>query len=225
MGLHERLEALFRRSRPTRKNEPHWALRNVSFEVRRGEVFGIVGRNGAGKSVLLRILSRILKPTVGSAEIRGRVSSVIHLGVGVHPELTGRANIYQTAAILRLKKTAIDEKFDEIVAFAELSEFIDRPVKTYSSGMRMRLAFSIMTQLQADIVLIDEALSVGDEAFGAKCVSRMRELVALGRTFVIVSHDFRFMNEFCNRVMVLRRGAVEGIGTPEQMQPVLQATL
>jgi len=224
-ALHETLEGFFRRRFQRPAVEPFWALRDVSFEVKRGEVFGIVGGNGAGKSVLLRILSRILKPSTGYAEIHGRASSIIQLGAAVHPELTGRANIYQCGAILRLKKGVIDKKFDEIVAFAELEEFLDRPIKTYSTGMQMRLAFAIMSQLDTEILLIDEALSVGDEAFREKCLGRMRSLLKLGRTVVIVSHDSDFVRTFCHRVMVLRRGRVEGLGAPCDMLPVFHETL
>lgn len=224
-ALHEKLERFFRRPFQQHSMEPFWALRDVSFEVKRGEVFGIVGGNGAGKSVLLRILSRILKPTMGYAEIRGRASSIIQLGAAVHPELTGRANIYQCGAILRLRKGVIDKNFDEIVAFAELEEFLDRPIKTYSTGMQMRLAFAIMSQLDTEILLIDEALSVGDEAFRQKCLERMRGLLNVGRTVVIVSHDSDFIRTFCDRVVVLHRGRVQALGTPANVMPVLHETL
>jgi len=223
-ALHDRLEKLLRRPFQRHVTEPFWALSNVSFEVRRGEVFGIVGGNGAGKSLLLRILSRIIKPSTGSAEICGRTSSILQLGVAVHPELTGRANIYQSGAILRIRQEVIRKKFDEIVAFAELEEFLDRPVKTYSTGMQMRLAFAIMSQLDTEILLIDEALAVGDEAFRQKCMDRMHRLLAVGRTVVIVSHDLDFIEKFCDRVMVLQRGRVKGIGRPADMLPVLQTT-
>jgi lipopolysaccharide transport system ATP-binding protein len=224
-ALHEKLEGFFRRPFQRPSMEPFWALRDVSFEVKRGEVFGIVGGNGAGKSVLLRILSRILKPTGGYAEIRGRASSIIQLGAAVHPELTGRANIYQCGAILRLRKGVIDRNFDEIVAFAELEEFLDRPIKTYSTGMQMRLAFAIMSQLDTEILLIDEALSVGDEAFRQKCLERMRGLLNAGRTVVIVSHDSDFIRTFCDRVVVLHRGRVQALGAPADVMPVLHESL
>ena len=216
-ALHARLERILRRPFERAPEQPFWALRDVSFQVNKGEIFGIVGGNGAGKSVLLRILSRIIKPTTGHAEIHGRLSSIIQLGVGVHPELTGRANVYHSGTILGLSRKQIDGRFDEIISFAGLEEFVDRPVKTYSTGMQMRLAFSISVQLEAEILLIDEALAVGDEVFRAKSMERMQRMLTMGRTVVIVSHDLGFIQSYCHRVLVLNRGRMLGVGRPDEV--------
>ncbi|HEX67890.1 MAG TPA: ABC transporter ATP-binding protein, partial [bacterium] len=166
-----------------------WALKDVSFEVKRGEVVGIIGRNGAGKTTLLKILSRITPPTRGYAEIRGRVGSLLEVGTGFHPELTGRENIYLSGAILGMKKREIDKKFDEIVAFSELEKFLDAPVKYYSSGMFVRLSFSVAAHLEPEILLVDEVLAVGDAAFQKKCLGKMGDVAKEGRTVLFVSHN------------------------------------
>jgi lipopolysaccharide transport system ATP-binding protein len=185
-----------------------WALRHVSFELKQGELMGIVGRNGAGKSTLLKILSRITEPTEGTADIRGRVRTLLEVGTGFHPELTGRENIYLNGAILGMKRAEIARNFDEIVAFAEVERFIDTPVKWYSSGMYTRLAFSVAAHLEPDVLIVDEVLSVGDIGFRRKCLGKMQEVGALGRTVFFVSHVMPAVAQLCNRVMLLDGGRV-----------------
>ena len=186
--------------------ETIWALDDVSFEVKRGEVVGIIGRNGAGKSTLLKILSRITKPTKGTAEIHGRVGSLLEVGTGFHPELTGRENIYLNGAILGMRKAEIDRKFDEIVAFAEVEKFIDTPVKRYSSGMHVRLAFAVAAHMETEILLVDEVLAVGDAQFQKKCLGKMSEIGKHGRTIVFVSHNMPAIRKICSRGIVLSEG-------------------
>lgn len=183
-----------------------WALRDISFELHRGEIVGIIGHNGAGKSTLLKILSRITKPTTGHARIRGRVGSLLEVGTGFHPELTGRDNILMNGAILGMGKAEIERKFDEIVAFAEMEEFIDTPVKRYSSGMYMRLAFAVAAHLETEIVMVDEVLAVGDAAFQKKCLGKMGDVVNEGRTVLFVSHNMNAIQRLCPRSMLLERG-------------------
>ena len=192
-----------------------WALKDISFEVRRGEVVGIIGRNGAGKTTLLRILSRITEPTEGWAEIRGRVGSLLEVGTGFHPELTGRENIYLNGAILGMKKADIDHKFDEIVAFAEIEKFIDTPVKRYSSGMRVRLAFAVAAHLEPEILLVDEVLAVGDAAFQKKCLGKMGEVAGEGRTVLFVSHNMSAVGKLCKWAMLLNEGELILRGCPD----------
>jgi lipopolysaccharide transport system ATP-binding protein len=183
-----------------------WALRNVSFEVKRGEVVGIIGRNGAGKSTLLRILSRITEPTEGWAEIHGRVGSLLEVGTGFHGELTGRENIYLSGALLGMKKAEIDRKFDEIVAFAEIEKFLDTPVKRYSSGMYLRLAFAVAAHLEPEILLVDEVLAVGDNSFQKKCLNKMQDVGKEGRTVLFVSHNLPAITRLCPRTLLLQGG-------------------
>jgi len=183
-----------------------WALKNVSLEVKRGEVVGIIGRNGAGKTTLLKILSRITEPTEGCAEIRGRVGSLLEVGTGFHPELTGRENIYLNGAILGMKKGEINRKFDEIVAFSEMEKFIDTPVKRYSSGMRVRLAFAVAAHLEPEILVIDEVLAVGDAAFQKKCLGKMGNVAKEGRTVLFVSHSLGSVRSLCGRGVLLEEG-------------------
>jgi lipopolysaccharide transport system ATP-binding protein len=183
-----------------------WALDDVSFEVKRGEVVGIIGRNGAGKSTLLKILSRITKPTKGHAEIHGRVGSLLEVGTGFHPELTGRENIYLNGAILGMHKAEINRKFDEIVAFAEVEKFIDTPVKRYSSGMHVRLAFAVAAHMETEILLVDEVLAVGDAQFQKKCFEKMREVGRDGRTILFVSHNMAAIRSICELGLVLDGG-------------------
>lgn len=185
-----------------------WALKDVSFEVNRGQVVGIIGRNGAGKSTLLKILSRITAPTKGRAEIRGRVSSLLEVGTGFHSELTGRENIYLNGAILGMKKEEIERKFDEIVAFAEVARFIDTPVKHYSSGMYMRLAFAVAAHLEPEILLVDEVLAVGDAAFQKKCLGKMGNVAKEGRTVLFVSHNLSSLQSLCTTGILLESGKV-----------------
>jgi ABC-type polysaccharide/polyol phosphate transport system ATPase subunit len=176
-----------------------WALKDVSFEVKRGEVVGVIGRNGAGKSTLLKVLSRITEPTSGVAEIHGRVGSLLEVGTGFHPELTGRENIYLNGAILGMKRVEIDRKFDEIVAFAEIEKFLDTPVKRYSSGMYVRLAFAVAAHLEPEILLVDEVLAVGDAAFQKKCLGKMGDVAKEGRTVLFVSHNMGAIRTLCER--------------------------
>ena len=192
----------------TRKSDRFWALDDVSFEVKRGEVIGIIGRNGAGKSTLLKILSRITKPTKGHAEIHGRVGSLLEVGTGFHPELTGRENIYLNAAILGMRKAEVERKFDEIVAFAEVEKFIDTPVKRYSSGMYVRLAFAVAAHLETEVLLVDEVLAVGDAQFQKKCFEKMREIGRAGRTILFVSHNMSAMRNICEFGLELEAGLV-----------------
>ena len=182
-----------------------WALKDVSFEVQPGQAVGIIGRNGAGKSTLLKILSRITEPTAGHADIRGRVGSLLEVGTGFHPELTGRENIYLNGAILGMKKAEIDRKFDDIVAFAEVEQFIDTPVKRYSSGMYMRLAFAVAAHLEPEILLVDEVLAVGDAAFQRKCLAKMREVTTTGLTVLFVSHNMAAAASLCKRGILLEK--------------------
>jgi homopolymeric O-antigen transport system ATP-binding protein len=185
-----------------------WALDDVSFEVKRGEVVGIIGRNGAGKSTLLKILSRITKPTRGHATIHGRVGSLLEVGTGFHPELTGRENIYLNAAILGMRKAEVGRKFDEIVAFAGLEKFIDTPVKRYSSGMYVRLAFAVAAHMETEILLVDEVLAVGDAQFQKKCFDKMREIGKGGRTILFVSHNMSAMRSICELGLELEAGLI-----------------
>jgi lipopolysaccharide transport system ATP-binding protein len=193
-----------------------WALKDVSFGVKRGEVLGIIGRNGAGKSTLLKILSRITNPTEGSAKIRGRVGSLLEVGTGFHPELTGRENIYLNGAILGMKKTDIDRKFDEIVAFSEVEKFIDTPVKHYSSGMHVRLAFAVAAHLEPEILIVDEVLAVGDAEFQRKCLNRMENVTKEGRTVLFVSHNMAAVQSLCTRAIYLRDGQIVQDGPVDQ---------
>jgi lipopolysaccharide transport system ATP-binding protein len=185
-----------------------WALKDVSFEVKRGEVIGIIGRNGAGKTTLLKILSRITEPTKGRAEILGRVGSLLEVGTGFHPELTGRENIYLNGAILGMKKNEIERKFDEIVAFAEIERFLDTPVKRYSSGMYVRLAFAVAAHLDPEILLVDEVLAVGDVSFQKKCLGKMDDVAKQGRTVLFVSHNLAAIQSLCQRAILLNSGTL-----------------
>jgi lipopolysaccharide transport system ATP-binding protein len=187
-------------------------LKDVSFEVEPGEVVGIIGRNGAGKSTLLKILSRITKPTEGMVEIHGRVGSLLEVGTGFHPELTGRENIYLNGSILGMRKAEIDRKFDEIVAFAEVEEFIDTPVKRYSSGMYVRLAFAVAAHLEPEILVIDEVLAVGDAAFQKKCLGKMGDVAKEGRTVLFVSHNMQAVQSLCRRAILIEAGRVVATG-------------
>ena len=202
-----RLAAPFRHGQK-RQADFLWALRNVSFDVKQGEVVGLIGRNGAGKSTLLKILSRITKPTSGWAEVSGRVGSLLEVGTGFHPELTGRENVFLSGAILGMKKAEIVKKFDEIVAFAEVERFLDAPLKHYSSGMQMRLAFAVAAHLEPEILLVDEVLAVGDLEFQKKCLGKMNEVARAGRTILFVSHNLAAVNALCSRSVLLEKGEV-----------------
>jgi len=200
-----------------------WALDDVSFEIKHGDVVGIIGRNGAGKSTLLKILSRITKPTKGHAEIHGRVGSLLEVGTGFHPELTGRENIYLNGAILGMRKGEIDRKFDEIVAFAEVEKFIDTPVKRYSSGMHVRLAFAVAAHMETEILLVDEVLAVGDAEFQKKCLGKIGDVARRGRTVLFVSHDMSAIRLLCARAIRLGSGRIVGQGpAKEQVEDYLK---
>jgi lipopolysaccharide transport system ATP-binding protein len=194
------------------KSEPFWALKDVSFEIKSGEVVGIIGRNGAGKSTLLKVLSRITEPTEGYAEVHGRVGSLLEVGTGFHPELTGRENVFLNGAILGMRRVEIRAKFDEIVAFAEVEKFIDTPVKHYSSGMYLRLAFAVAANLEPEILLVDEVLAVGDVQFQEKCLGKMGTVAKSGRTVLFVSHNLSAIEALCNRLIVLNAGSCAHCG-------------
>ncbi len=193
--------------------EDFWAIKDVSFKVEQGDVVGIIGRNGAGKSTLLKLLSRITEPTEGRIRLRGRVASLLEVGTGFHPELTGRENIYLNGTILGMTRAEIKAKFDEIVAFAEVEKFLDTPVKRYSSGMYVRLAFSIAAHLESEILIVDEVLAVGDAEFQKKCLGKMHDVATGGRTILFVSHNMQAVSVLCNRGMFLRAGSLEYTGS------------
>jgi lipopolysaccharide transport system ATP-binding protein len=216
-SLREEVAAWWQRTRGRagRIRDPRefWALRDVSFDVRPGEVIGIIGRNGAGKSTLLKLLSRITEPTEGFARLRGRVASLLEVGTGFHPELTGRENVYLNGAILGMRRIEVSRKFDEIVAFAEVEAFIDTPVKRYSSGMYVRLAFAVAAHLEPEILIVDEVLAVGDAAFQQKCLGKMRDVTRRdGRTIVFVSHDMAAITTLTQRCVLLEKGRLAFCG-------------
>ena len=202
-----------------RKYEEHWVLNGVSFEVKRGEAIGLIGQNGCGKSTTLKMLTKILYPDEGTIEMKGRVSSLIELGAGFHPDLSGRENIYTNASIFGLKRKEIDERLEDIIAFSELEAFIDDPVRTYSSGMYMRLAFAVAINVDADILLIDEILAVGDAAFQAKCFRKLQEIKGRGTTIVIVSHAMSQLELICDRSIWVADGLVRMDGKPRDVHP------
>jgi len=195
------------------KPQEFWALRDIDFEVRRGETLGVIGHNGAGKSTLLKILSRITPPTKGEVHLRGRVGALLEVGTGFHPELSGRENVFLNGAILNMKRNEIQSRFDEIVEFADIGPFIDTPVKRYSSGMQLRLAFSVAAHLEPEILIIDEVLSVGDLAFQQKCLGRMEEASKEGRTVVFISHSLPSVVNLCDRAIMLSEGRIAASGT------------
>jgi lipopolysaccharide transport system ATP-binding protein len=192
--------------------EEFWALNDVSFEIKRGEVVGVIGRNGAGKSTLLKILSRITEPSAGRVEIKGRVASLLEVGTGFHPELTGRENIYLNGTILGMSRAEIKQKFDEIVAFADVEKFLDTPVKRYSSGMYVRLAFAVAAHLEPEILIVDEVLSVGDADFQKKCLGKMRDVAGCGRTVLFVSHQMATLQSLCHRAILIMDGRTAADG-------------
>src|SRR4051794_17335525 len=199
--------------RARQKDTQLWALKDVSFEVKPGDVVGVIGKNGAGKSTLLKVLSRITEPTEGRAEVRGRVGSLLEVGTGFHNELTGRENIFLSGAILGMRRAEIQRKFDEIVAFAEVSTFVDTALKHYSSGMYLRLAFAVAAHLEPAILLVDEVLAVGDLAFQRKCLNKMQEVGETGQTVLFVSHDLTAVSRLAPRSMVLGDGQVKFFGS------------
>lgn len=202
---------------PSTPSGTFWALRDVDFTVCSGEVLGIIGRNGAGKSTLLKVLSRITSPTEGRAEIHGRMGSLLEVGTGFHPELTGRENIFLNGAILGMRKTEIERKFDEIVAFAEVDRFLDTPVKRYSSGMYVRLAFAVAAHLEPEILVVDEVLAVGDAAFQRKCLGKMGDVAQSGRTVLFVSHNLGAVADLCNRCLLLLEGRLVAQGPTQDV--------
>ena len=216
------------RWRNWRKGRPKdfvWAVRDVSFDVKRGEVVGLIGRNGAGKTTLLKLLARITRPTSGRAELHGRIGSLLEVGTGFHPELTGRENIFLSGAILGMSKAEIQRKFDEIVAFAEVVRFIDTPLKHFSSGMQMRLAFAVAAHLEPEILLVDEVLAVGDLAFQKKCLGKMQEVSQSGRTIVFVSHQMNQIRRLCERVLWLDAGEIRQSGPTHRVVSAYESAM
>ncbi len=199
------------------KQEDFWALKDISFEINKGETVGIIGNNGSGKSTILKLIAGVLSQTKGSIFVNGRISPLIELGAGFHPELTGRENIYLSGTILGLTSKEIDKKFNSIVEFSELEEFIDTPIKHYSSGMYMRLGFSIAINIEPDILLIDEIFAVGDVSFQQKCFKKMREFQELGITIVLISHTFEIVGSFCKRVILIEDGKITRIGNTKKI--------
>jgi lipopolysaccharide transport system ATP-binding protein len=210
--LKPKAESRKQRAETEAGDETFWALKDVSFEIKKGEVVGIIGRNGAGKSTLLKILSRITEPTKGDVWLHGRVGSLLEVGTGFHPELSGRENIFLNGAILGMKRWEIAKKFDEIVAFSETEKFLDTPVKHYSSGMYMRLAFAVAAHLEPEILLVDEVLAVGDAQFQKKCMGKMGEVAKQGRTVLFVSHNMGAVLELCPRAIMFAEGRIEQVG-------------
>lgn len=217
--------------RPSRDSGEFWALNGVSFDVPRGKAVGIIGHNGAGKSTLLKILSRITEPTTGRAEVYGRVGSLLEVGTGFHPELTGRENVYLNGAILGMKRSEIERKFDEIIAFADVERFIDTPVKHFSSGMYVRLAFAVAAHLEPEILIVDEVLAVGDAAFQRRCVEHFQKMERDGRTILLISHNMAIVKKVCHRAILLENGRLLDQGDVNRMverylqsQPILNAT-
>ena len=215
--LVETLSAPIQRLRRRTNGQTFWALKDVNFEITQGEVVGIVGRNGAGKSTLLKVLSRITEPTLGCVKLYGRVGSLLEVGTGFHPELTGRENIFLNGAILGMARREIARKFDEIVSFAEIERFIDTPVKRYSSGMYTRLAFAVAAHLEPEILLVDEVLAVGDASFQKKCLGKMSEIAGKGRTVLFVSHNMAAVSQLCTRAMLLSDGRITRAGPTQEV--------
>jgi lipopolysaccharide transport system ATP-binding protein len=215
--LRDSVAAVVRRRGHRRHRDEIWALRDVSFAVGEGEVVGVIGHNGAGKSTLLKVLTRITAPTAGRAEIRGRVGSLLEVGTGFHPELTGRENIFLNGAVLGMKRREITRKFDEIVEFSGIDKFLDTPVKRYSSGMYVRLAFSVAAHLEPEILLVDEVLAVGDAEFQRRCLGRMEDIGESGRTILFVSHNMQAMTTLCDRAVLLEQGRVVADGPSSEV--------
>ncbi len=216
-SFRDKIASFFKKDGRSKKVESIWALKDVSFEVKKGEILGIIGRNGAGKSTLLKILSRITKPTRGKVLIDGNISSLLEVGTGFHPELTGRENIYLNGSILGMKKEEISRKFDEIVAFAEIEKFLDTPVKHYSSGMYVRLAFAVAAHMEPDILLVDEVLAVGDIAFQKKCLGKMQDIGKEGRTILFISHQMRAIRSLCQSAIWLNKGQLFQRGSSQDI--------
>jgi len=219
---HERaytvLESMISMVRPSRRStEEFWALRAVSFEIPDGETLGIIGPNGAGKSTALKLMARILEPTSGQVVVRGRISPLLELGAGFHPELTGRENVFLNAALFGVSQAEAQDRYDQIVEFSELNDFIDVPLKHYSSGMYMRLGFAVAANIIPDILLVDEILAVGDEAFQRKCLRKIEEFRREGRTIVFVSHDLPTVSRICHRALWLDKGRVMALGPTDDL--------
>lgn len=211
--LRDTIASTFKRKQKSdSSSEEFWALKDVSFDIKQGDKVGIIGRNGAGKSTLLKILSRIVEPTNGTIKIKGRVASLLEVGTGFHPELTGRENISLNGAILGMSKAEISRKFDEIVTFAEVEKFLDTPVKRYSSGMYVRLAFAVAAHVEPEILIVDEVLAVGDAAFQKKCLGKMKDVGSEGRTIIFVSHNISALNTLCSEAVYLEKGSVKEVG-------------
>ncbi len=209
-------DRIFARRR-RKQAETFWALRDVSFEVKRGETVGFVGRNGAGKSTLLKILSRVAEPTAGEVDIYGRTGSLLEIGTGFHPDFTGRENIFLNGVTLGMSRREVTEKFDQIVAFAGVEKFLDTPVKYYSSGMYVRLAFAVAAHFEPEVLILDEVLAAGDTAFQKKCLAKMQEIQRRGATVILVTHDLLSMQNFCDRALLFEAGYLLEIGEPEQI--------
>ncbi|MDB6052818.1 MAG: transporter ATP-binding protein [Verrucomicrobiales bacterium] len=219
--LADRAKGLFRKNKnPSSSVEDFWALKNINFDVQSGEVIGIIGRNGAGKSTLLKILSRISEPSTGRITLRGRIASLLEVGTGFHPELSGRENVFLNGAILGMSQQEIRRKFDEIVAFAEVEQFLDTPVKRYSSGMYVRLAFAVAAHLEPEILIVDEVLAVGDMQFQKKCLGKMENVAGEGRTVLFVSHNMGTIKALCKRGILLKKGEIAMDG---RIEPVISA--
>ena len=219
---HERaytlLESMIGLVKPTRRSiEEFWVLKDVSFEIRTGETFGIIGPNGAGKSTVLKLMARIIEPTSGEVTVRGRISPLLELGAGFHPELTGRENVYLNAALFGISQAEAQDRYDDIVEFSELQDIIDVPLKHYSSGMYMRLGFAVAANIIPDILLVDEVLAVGDEAFQRKCLRRIEEFRTEGRTIVFVSHDLDTVRRICQRTLWLDHATVQAVGPTDDV--------
>jgi lipopolysaccharide transport system ATP-binding protein len=212
-----RVRSLMKNQLPDFADETFWALHDVSFEVHQGEVMGVIGRNGAGKSTLLKLLTGISVPTTGYARIQGRVGSLLEVGTGFHPELTGRENVFMNGTILGMKNSEIKRRFDEIVEFSGVEKFIDTPIKRYSSGMQVRLAFSVAAHLDPEVLLVDEVLSVGDAEFRRKCMGKMREVTGQGRTVMLVSHSMPSIQHLCDRAFLLEGGTITAMGQPDMV--------
>ncbi len=213
-SLRGTLASIFKKQ--SSKGEDFWALKNVSFEIKKGDVIGIIGKNGAGKSTLLKILSQITKPTEGRIEINGRVASLLEVGTGFHPELTGRENIFLNGTILGMSRKEVTSKFDEIVAFSGIRKFIDTPVKRYSSGQYVRLAFAVAAHLEPEILIIDEVLAVGDIEFQKKCLGKMKDVAGKGRTVIFVSHNMTAVKQLCNKAILINNGSIIFNGTTSE---------
>lgn len=216
-SIFPRVQRLLGKRHPKNYFREFWALRNVSFEVTKGETIGIVGRNGSGKSTLLQMICGTLNPTNGSIQTNGGIAALLELGSGFNPEFTGRENVYMNASILGLSQKSIDDKFDDIVSFAEIGNFIEQPAKTYSSGMFVRLAFAVQTAVEPEILIVDEALAVGDIAFQSKCMTRMRHLMNNGCSILFVSHDTGFVKTLCQKCIYLEKGKIKAMGAAEEI--------